>query len=354
MLSCNPTENPDFTGGSLGTSHHSNLFSDKIRKAIEAGSRLSLSLAKRVDAVSEVLNTNGIWRHNHMQESQAEAVQFARHLGFNDINTDLFQFISAMHDLGRFEEAYRKAKSGLPLMLDGVGVCHHGMYSRLILEKSGILAQMPDQLKGAVLDAIEQHGVIQVTLTEGTLAWRLCYALRDLDKLEIFRQDALYSAKNTDLGVEQALLELGSWFAKEQGLSDLLSRRLDVAKEAIRMSLYDYSPERLGQFYSRFPGEARPIDSCLNADMESTSEAVLAHKERRCADFKKCQGSYVEFLSMQLAMIYDVQYPYTFTMIDKFGLCDFRFDFISKRCQPQDFELIKESVLAKIADGKNP
>lgn len=353
MTSFNLGEGPNPDSDRILPKNHPDIIRNKIRAAIEFGSELSLSLARKVDATSEVANSNGIWRHNHMQESQAEAVEFAKHLGFDDVCADLFQLISATHDLGRFEEAYRKATSGDALMLDGVEPCHHGVYSRLIIEKAGVLHNIPDELKEAVLSAIEQHGVLQVTLTEGTLAWKLCYALRDLDKLEIFRQDALYAAKNTDLGVEHALLELGSWLAENQAHYNLLTRDSTLAKRAIRMSLYDYSPEKLDEFYSSFPSEAQFIDSCLNASIDSASEAVLAHKENRCADVSKCLTTYAEFLAMQLAMIYDVQYPHTFTMIDKLGLCDFRLDFISKRCQRQDFELIKESVLAKIVEGKN-
>ncbi len=134
----------------------------------------------------------------------------------------LLKFCLGIHDIGRIIcEADRPS--------DRSHQHHHGIIGAEFLRSHNLLEDLPQEQKQISLDVVEQHSLKEVTLPRGSLAFNICFLLRDLDKLDIL------SRYEEFLSPAGALKQMSLWMAP-----DSITSQLALLDEAETAELYRF------------------------------------------------------------------------------------------------------------------
>lgn len=313
-------------------------FLDHATETVQA---VSQRLALKVEKMSPH-HRNGLWRHTHMQETADSLKNEAFFKALSHVDKKLLTLIAYSHDIGRFIEQLRRFKNE-----DAEGkkirVQNHGVYSAQILAR--ILVGLDPAIAKIAIDAVRWHGEKDVALAPSK-ARDFCYFLRDGDKLEIWRQNELYSEKNIAIkGTKFTIDEVIAYLPLGTQAREVIQRNpmpFLLFTEGCLKNLYTWpqinaSDERVGQSVNR-------LCSILNGTVDADSEGVRAILEKRAADASLCRDSYSNFLAMHLAMVFDVHSPRTFKTIVDENLFAFRLKFLQQRCQPSAFQGVVSAI----------
>jgi hypothetical protein len=301
----------------------------------------SLRLAQGIEDMCPKTNF-GLWRHNHMQESCHNSDGLAVAAGLSEVDAMLLKIVLCSHDLGRFVEFRLRFenKSGEPKKL-----LNHGRYSAMLLTEfaaDGVFAGFTTDEVEDVIKAVMWHGERVVDLPVGSRARNLCYLLRDQDKLEIFAHDAFgqydYSFCYTEL------------VSALRVLSNDEIVRCNERREEIVPFLSNYfigNMEYCDKVAQGDPLFTKILGACSRqaTELDESVQAVLA---ARSAEAMKCYQSFTDLFLLHAAMIFDLQYPYSFKMIRDQQMMEVKWSFVKRHCTPELYAKLRASVTAHI------
>lgn len=185
----------------------------EVAQAIDAADALATCYAEVVDRLSPG-HAHGVGKVRHQRELVTEVKQQLHLFTLSPREQGLLVILAAVHDIGRFVEAVRQVQQGISLLHAGE---QHGFLSRRVLEGDDLILEScalagcdgvgllaaAKRLRSSLqflssheledlLQATAFHAERDVTLDPQSPTWRLCYALRDLDKREIFLDQETY------------------------------------------------------------------------------------------------------------------------------------------------------------------
>jgi len=291
---------------------------------------VSLRLATECD--SKLPGTTfGMWRHNHMQEGRLEVPKVASDFKIHDNDIPLLEVLFSSHDLGRPIEALRR--------LEKLSVENHGVYSCEVLKSLTFFNKLHIDDQKLIEDALRWHGERIVNLPEGN-SRTMCYVLRDLDKLEAFRQTLDYKPSFV-------LNELISYFGFSDSEIEVLWSEKDKYIEVIKNCL----DKGGGSFQTSLDDPiAKKIVSIMNKPLtreEGAVGSVLAHT---CVDYRdpSFEWKYASFFLLQAAFVFDLDHSSSLTQVRDEDLLRYRLEFIEERCDPILFAEIENALFTRL------
>lgn len=277
----------------------------------------------------------GRQKDEHMKEMVQETEAVAAINRFNQSETLLLKCVLRLHDVGRHLEALRD----LDTLRDGL---RHGNLSRGFVIKQQLLAPLPKEFHQPLLDAIFYHAEREVNLEPGSFAYKLCYALRDLDKKEGLTS-SLY------LEPQGILDEMSMHFFRHWlNLSDNFNPT-DELKSQLLTTIQDY----LGN--PRPPTHPVELPLSNSSDInpnivESSVHRILsggipehmieAFQRREALDFQDVIHSWSSYMLWLLSWSFDVKSPSMLAEIKTDPNFKAKLDFIKQHVSESDFEKI--------------
>lgn len=360
--------------------------------------RLSYPIAKFIQDTFPGCNF-GLCKFNHMQDLANEFLDPAmapRHLNAREIC--LSAITARCHDLGRHlqELEYRGYGDKLKIPIFGVSKLDntldellvglrdyakeqpsghksferlHGLAGRRFVEAFRILdvaATITDVEKAAILAAVEWHNQKHVDLPRQSLAWRLCYALRDHDKEEILTDVPGY------LGTEGAVRQLGHFFLGycpelDKVQVDLLrgaSSESDIptVQQALRAAAFGLGDgcalpagekwEVIPQYVFEFLRGIRSIDRGLTSKPDlSRAVAVFEKHQTLETDRGTRLVSYPYYMLATVAMLFDVENPQTVERVVGHQGFQLRLAYLERTMERAQFKQV-ESALGHYLETK--
>jgi len=208
----------------------------------------------------------------HSQRVRREIVTIGKGIGLGANDLFLAELIGLFHDIGRFEQFHL-----FHTFVDNSSV-DHALLGRQVIEREGLLGDLPDRDASIVLDAIYYHNKLAIPSHFKGLRLLMSRLIRDADKLDILR-------------VFHSLYEKGGGCA---------TVNLDL-----------------------------PDSPAISRDVR---EDFLAG---RVVDFKNVRST-TDFLVMRLSWLYDIYFPLTFKMIRDRGYIASMEDQLSQVCGKEE------------------
>lgn len=156
----------------------------EIKNSNETINSILKNIASHIDTladrVEDRLPWNIFWaaKAEHCKELASQAAIIAQKEKLSEHEAWLLQIILLSHDIGRFIETLKDEDT----LREWV---RHGILSSEYLNKNDLLDWLTDNDKNIVLNAVKFHSEREVELDDSSLSYRLCYILRDFDKLEL-------------------------------------------------------------------------------------------------------------------------------------------------------------------------
>ncbi len=312
----------------------------------------------------------GVIKHRHMRHLCAQAGEMGKLHGLSPHATELLRIVLRGHDLGRHLEAFlphtTAAKPGqwhsdksvelLSGRVTGIEELKKlTPRGRLLLETltTDLLAPLAPDDRTAVQFAIRYHSTREVPALDGTRAraigYKLCYILRDHDKLDIIRRGTKDEGNPAHDYLD--ISGRGVWnqiekFAPQYfaGISVPLGL-LSAAAEHIIRGVFAGNPT--------FPtdpkvprAELKKLYEGILAYMNGSprEEDLIAFSQQKSLALEARAQSYAGFLLLQSAMLFDIKSPGVFLDIVRDDLLRDRLDFIATRVSYAEFEMILSSL----------
>ncbi|MDD4150842.1 MAG: HD domain-containing protein [Bacteroidales bacterium] len=199
------------------------------------------------DNIDDNLNVNIKLKRDHSLRVFENAEAIAKSLNLNEKDLFITQLCGLFHDIGRFEQ-FTKYKT-----FRDEDSLYHGALGEEILKKEKFIVTESLDIQNIVCDAVYNHGLIAIE-RKNTISLLFSKITRDADKIDIFRIVAKYYRKSGPRNI-----------ALEYGLKDI------------------------------------PIISDSVITKFKTKELINKQELHTLNDFK----------TMQLAWIFDLNFPYT-------------------------------------------
>jgi len=231
----------------------------------------------------------------------------------------------------------------------------HGMYSMLFLRSIGVLYDLPDDARYIIEQAVFWHAEKEVNIEKPPhetddsenlmeLAEKLCYVLRDLDKLDIFAADYL-DPENVYKQIRMHYLKPEERAKLPQMNQEALSTLDGIVKT--KEGHTEESP------YIQIVHEK------LNAGIDiSDGGALERFNARQPLDIPDVKHSYANYMLFHVAMIFDLRgrRELETLYVEQFEPVMDRLHFIKSRVDPEVFDQIVDTLSTHISeelDGQN-
>jgi len=161
--------------------------SEELRSNLNTIDRLTFHFLREIENGPPAKISFGLEKYSHMQLLVNEALKDGEKLGLNDRETQLLAFVCRAHDIGRHIEAV----ANLDTLRPGV---RHGKLSREWLEQNvAHFDSFSSSEWESILSAVQYHSERDFVGDE--LAQKLCFYLKDLDKIEILEKGFVTDTK---------------------------------------------------------------------------------------------------------------------------------------------------------------
>jgi HD domain len=315
--------------------HDGSYLDELLKNLVRATQRvntLAENFANQVEAKFPGHNF-GLGKLNHCRAMRDEAPKFSKAIGLSNSETALLEFICLCHDIGRHEEVIKGLLKNREL--------RHGYDSVRLLEENDILQGLALAEQTVIKDAIRWHSQKDVELDKASLGYKLCYVLRDLDKLEIFSNTAqLLGAAGLTTQLEMHYYSIDE------------KNSLEIAKEAeFKSSLALVVPYLLDQ-------KALPLESnfdsaiarkvALHAGNFINSPviedgAIEKFLGRQSLPLSLIYRSYPTYMLFTIAMSFDLHYPSNLKLVVQDKLLEPTWEFLKKRIPDNLYTKLRNS-----------
>jgi len=247
----------------------------------------------------------------HMQAMAANTAEFAQQFDFDAVEEQLFKVCRRLHDMGRHQMAILK--------LDGLDPeVEHGALSRDIILQHKLLEPLPEVHHEPILLAVVFHSELEVKLESGSLAYRLCYALRDCDKQEGLTAEKFLKPRgileqmrmfNFPHRVKDGLLHELPPISLGSSLEETIARYLNGTLRADETPLWLVGNMQITAKHLNFAG---PL--ARYAVVRIMSDGIPQHMidqflQKRQLLRQDVKYSWAAYLLWLLAWLFDVQHP---------------------------------------------
>ena len=120
-------------------------------------------------------------KRDHSFHVASNCLDLAREIGMSDEDTLLAEMLGLLHDTGRFPQMAEHGTFQDTRSFD------HGERGSRIIEHSGLLDDLPDDRRAAVLDGIRFHNRREIPVDIAPSSLPFARLVRDADKIDIFR-----------------------------------------------------------------------------------------------------------------------------------------------------------------------
>ena len=314
----------------------------------------------------------GRTKHIHMQQLAASTDAFAAANGLSSIETELLRIVLRGHDLGRHLEAFlpdkKAAKPGEWHAQKSIEILNGKITNIEELEKlhtagreslrdlsGNLLAPLSPAARAVVEFAIRYHSTRTVPSTDDSttsvVAEKLCYILRDNDKLDILVRGK-FAAGNpafdyldtTGRGIWNQIQKFASQhFA---GLSAPLPTYGKIAEQILKESLAEQchtsvqegEQQKFGQLLLRyFNGPIRVED-------------IETFKRGQSLTLEARGHSYAGFMLLHCAMVFDVRSRAALLQVVDQRLLTDRLKFIAARVPPRTHQDVVATLNGYLSD----
>lgn len=337
----------------------------KTSSTPEYWSELLNSIETNVDAVTgpiivalETLNPDdrfGKMKQEHMKKIASQTDRLAWESWIEDKNDKfLLHLVLRFHDIGRFVEGLAQADNNSELLWKYKGTkIDHNQVGAELLESSWALETLTAEDKETVLGAIRNHGVWTVNLPEDSLAYKLCYILRDIDKQEALEDSSYMNNKWALIQIEKRFLS-SAWKETliekkdDHAVIEYIHETISKLLRTTYQSSESFFKEGGGDEFERENDIQWLMDEIRNILSQSVDQETLndflSGKLCNQKGWKKEWWSYATYMLYTLAFFFDIKNTHLLQELIKDETVKKRLLFIFKKF-PKDQEATFTSIV---------
>lgn len=307
---------------------------EKVIQALANFDGVARALVVELDNI-EPGHPFGTKKYFHCLSTDREAAELGLLDNLSPEEALLSQVILRVHDVGRHKEAILKHDTLRP------GV-RHGQLSTEILEEAGILDSFTLEQRQDILSAVLYHAESTVPDEIGERAKKLCYILRDTDKVELLSAKKFMTPKGI---LEQLKLH----YLKNKGADvspisaeDLAHPDFDtVATNAIR-NLIEHNTVVNPSASAIAERVEQALTTIMNTGIHP--KAIEDFMAGKTIPVQLVSHSYPTYMLQQLALVFDIQSPACRHIVADKGHLRERLSFIERKVDSAEYMSIESRL----------